>query len=350
MEICVKQGGKTLQEVLHHFTRFLNALFNDDGLSIAGPWRFAFAGSKGDLEWHWIAYNLPNYYRCNFLCSACLASQVDPVLLYTKHYEGAEWRETMVSNTNFLNNLTHGKRKRAIPPLCMIIGWNAMLLLWDIMHILYQGSGNDWISSSLHLLVRLNFYGGKDDDESLNKAHAACRQWCKSQGIKECIPPFTPSRCGVYALSNKSFGSMDGKAAHIKVLCMFVSHELTLATSVIEDEELKRAAVCGWGLDTFIRTCQESGMIMTPDQANRAYRSGMVFLQNYCELAYQAAHATPQIFRYKYRPKLHYLEHQLIELRRNRFNPNYCSNFMDEDYIGKIAKLAGADGYQKCSQ
>ena len=82
-------------------------------------------------------------------------------------------------------------------------------------------------------------------------------------------------------------------------------------------------------------------MIMTPEQAERAYQSGMVFLKMLCELAYAAAHATPQIFRYKYRPKLHYFEHQLIEIRRNRFNPNYTSNFMDEDYIGKIAKLAG---------
>jgi hypothetical protein len=75
MEICVKQGGKTLREVLTHFTSFLNDLFIENGLS------------------------------------ACLASQVDQVLLYSKHYEGAEWRATMLSNDNCLNNLFHEKKR-----------------------------------------------------------------------------------------------------------------------------------------------------------------------------------------------------------------------------------------------
>ena len=166
-ELFVKDhtGDKTLQQMLQHFTEALNKLFTDH--FVAGPYKFVFAGSKGDLEWHWKAYTLVKYYRCNEMCSSCLASQVKPEMIYSEHGENASWRSTTISSLDFFSNLCHGpaKRRRKVPALTRVLGWHTKLLLWDIMHNLYQGNGPDFIASALTLLLRMNFYGTEIDDD-----------------------------------------------------------------------------------------------------------------------------------------------------------------------------------------
>ena len=44
------------------------------------------------------------------------------------------------------------------------------------------------------------------------------------------------------------------------------------------------------------------------------------------------------IYRWKFRPKVHYLDHQISELVF-LWNPKFWMCFMDEDFIGKIANL-----------
>ena len=69
---CTQITQHHRKDVLKHYADAINSLqqnIRSSGEQIPGLYRYVFAGSKGDLEWHWQAYNLRRYYRCNFLCS-----------------------------------------------------------------------------------------------------------------------------------------------------------------------------------------------------------------------------------------------------------------------------------------
>lgn len=46
------------------------------------------------------------------------------------------------------------------------------------------------------------------------------------------------------------------------------------------------------------------------------------------------------VCRFKLRPKHHYLEETMLQMKRNRVNPRLLSCWMDESYLGHIKKLA----------
>ena len=146
---------------------------------------------------------------------------------------------------------------------------------------------------------------------------------------------FNKLRCD----TEKVYPKQAGKAAHIKILLIWMADELKLAALVIPTPEVKVAATAAWAIADFIFVCNDAGMIMTEEQASRGYNSGMTYLFAYRELA--CISKVEKSTRWKYRPKVHFLEHQFIEMLHTKFNPNYSSCFMDEDYIGKIARLAG---------
>jgi hypothetical protein len=60
--------------------------------SATSCWGLVFVNVQGDLEFQWQAYDLKNYYRCNWLCPNCSASKVDPDLLWTDFTPAAMWR------------------------------------------------------------------------------------------------------------------------------------------------------------------------------------------------------------------------------------------------------------------
>lgn len=69
----------------------------------------------------------------------------------------------------------------------------------------------------------------------------------------------------------------------------------------------------------------------------RAQESGRIFLLSFAAMARHYIDIGEA--RYKLRPKLHYIDH-ILENLTNRQNPRVLSNFLDEDFMGKIVKLA----------
>ncbi len=70
----------------------------------------------------------------------------------------------------------------------------------------------------------------------------------------------------------------------------------------------------------------------------RAPSSGRMFLLCYADMA-RYWNVDKGEARYKLRPKLHYIDHILEDLA-SRENPRLLSNFLDEDFMGKLVKLA----------
>ena len=162
-----------------------------DGNPISGPWQYVYAGCKGDLEWHQQAYDLAHYYRCNLLCHRCFASKVDADLNFLRLDDSAPWRSTTVQDAQFLANIR--TRGHPLPALCTIRGWSCETMLWDLMHTLFIGVGNDCCGSALKVLCEAPYFKDDSFDSQLRVAHAACERWYKNHtGAQMGLPPLDP--------------------------------------------------------------------------------------------------------------------------------------------------------------
>lgn len=83
---------------------------------------------------------------------------------------------------------------------------------------------------------------------------------------------------------------------------------------------------------------------LTREQAERSAECGRKHLRCYAKLAAEALDA--ERFLYKLRPKHHYMEHLLDEVKRLHRNPMSQSNFCDEDNM-KILKGVSAACHPK---
>jgi hypothetical protein len=216
----------TIRQLLSEFRNDINDLQRS---THCGPWRFAFFGSKGDLEWMQLAYDLRRYYRCNLLCSRCFASQSPkhPELLYTDLSDEAAWRHTFVQTCDFLRN---SAQTGPLPPLCQIAGWSAQSLLWDSMHNIYLGVAQDILGSGLQLLCDLKYFEEAPTERQLKVAHASVRAFCQQRGLQ----------CGIPLLDQHNTSHMTGnvwyptvelsKAAHAKLLLFWLADEFFCAS------------------------------------------------------------------------------------------------------------------------
>ena len=244
---------------------------------------------KGDLEWHWQAYNFKRYYRCNFLCSKCFASKTSEDLLFTNMLDDAMWRDTHIGNDDFKQNAL---RFGNLPALCLIEGWSSDTLLWDMMHNLFIGIGRDVCGAALARLCERKYYSKSDDvDVHLKVFVAECRKWCLGNRVGMQPPKIDHLAVGlsekVGGVPGCSYPELDVKAASVKLMTMFLASELYYA-SLTDDEELKTLGTCFYYLASFIWTLQNAGMWLTEPQADLAYNYGMRFLIVYRHLAAQA--------------------------------------------------------------
>ena len=74
------------------------------GRRIAGPWRFAWVGVKGDNEFIVDVTLAKRWYACNSICRNCLASKSISRLLYTNFSEHAPWVLTITRLEHYIRN------------------------------------------------------------------------------------------------------------------------------------------------------------------------------------------------------------------------------------------------------
>eukprot|EP00969_Alexandrium_andersonii_P175094 7743887-Alexandrium_andersonii.AAC.2 len=97
-------------------------------------------------------------------------------------------------------------------------------------------------------------------------------------------------------------------------------------------------ACCAWGLAALIDELDNSDFWLSEDAAERGYKAGRLFLSSYQWLAHEAVSEGKHLWRL--RPKFHIIDHMLERMRVDRQNVRLQACFMEEDYAGKIARLA----------
>jgi hypothetical protein len=78
-------------------------------------------------------------------------------------------------------------------------------------------------------------------------------------------------------------------------------------------------------------------MYLTQEQGDEAYKLGRTHLESYVKLTAlaMASHA----LRWKVRPKMHYLDHCMRDVRC-LLNPRFFQCFLEEDSMGRVARLS----------
>ena len=181
------------------------------GEPIAGPYSFAFCGSKGDLEFHQMSYPTLHSYltHMNFVCNKCWASAHIAGTYYTDISDNAGWKRTTMSTDEWLRNLSYRS------PLTTLTGWHLSLQLWDLLHNLHQGTGKDHVGAGVVLLCTMKWFKGHDMDERFATATECCSTFWKSRGVDLHIRAFTKGSLHYAPL--KEYPHYDGKAYMVKM-------------------------------------------------------------------------------------------------------------------------------------
>jgi len=194
---------------------FAKGSLNDKwrGQRVAGGYEFRFVGSKGDLEFHQMAYPSPHGYHthANYVCNKCWASAIVPGLEYTNTKPDALHKRTMMSTADYLSNLEYHS------PLTKLPGWGIVFLLWDLMHNLHCGAGKDQVASGVVLLCSVGWFGGTTIEEQLEDATDVCKRWWSAKGVHLQIKNFT--KTSVHYYPQTQYPIYESKAYCIK-LCL----------------------------------------------------------------------------------------------------------------------------------
>ena len=116
-----------------------------------------------------------------------------------------------------------------------------------------------------------------------------------------------------------------------------LAHEFAACNESDKRLEISLAAVLFWGIADFIWTLDHSPMFMTKPQQARAHRTGSLYVKTAFLLAELCVNQ--KILRWKFRPKVHYMQHTIDDVGRYTLNPRFFMCWLDEDFMGKIAAL-----------
>ena len=93
-----------------------------------------------------------------------------------------------------------------------------------------------------------------------------------------------------------------------------------------------------WSLQTALSTLDHSEIILTEDDAEHVCSHMKAFLLHWQGM--NQVYSEAGIARWKFRPKFHYFEEMMIQMRRTRVNPRHLACWVDEGYLGHIKKIA----------
>jgi hypothetical protein len=301
--------------------------------TVAGEMRAGLVGVKGDGKFFKEFFPSVRGYNSNRVCRLCEAHKVHRILLFTDP-DGA-WRDTV---------RTHEQYMREVARLGMwshfydCPGWHYLLLLEDMLHCMFLGNGQDAAGSAFDLLSEVGHWQGGSANARLHDAYLRLKEWCKAHGLR-CTASesdFTP-----IAMVKDMFPHLGGKGADVKVTLGFLAAQLHNAASAQPGHwELVRAATCFYYMVRWIAILDREPMFMSAEAAAEYRDAGFAYLRLYNSLAHSCVQAG--VRRWKVRPKCHVLAHIFLRTEFSRMNPRFWSCWSDEDYIGKVCKLARA--------
>ena len=281
------------------------------------------------------------HFQCGFVCESCLAVRPFPrfphLFTFTNFAYWAPWRYTSVSHPDYM--ITEGDSPwRAVP------GWHMLLNFEDLMHNSLLGHGSDLCASTVKDMLRTGVLPGNSEDERLELLSADFKVWCKAHKLQCPLGCFTASLFGL----GEGFPVLHSKikAAHVRILLSFLADKCTEVCTGDLHSRLRTA--CAFCLADFHYICDHNPRWFSHEIVAKVLTRGHMYLECYQRLSYNMERSG--IFNYHMCPKHHFFDCRILgAISASAINPRYTHCFLDEDFVGRVARIVRATCSKSCS-
>lgn len=307
------------------------------GTAIAAGLGGAFSAVTHDAKARFITHQFTNYYSCNNVCESCAASARIASLSFADSRSSAHWRRWQFTHAQYVEHAA------VLSPWLQMSGFELSRAIFDFMHCMHVGVARDFCAQTLYDMARLGYAGGGSLADQLLVLWADFCKFCRRIKMQFCKRRFAPKVLGLRKSGNDLvYPEMNSrtKAAHVVPIIHYLAwktRDVLSRRDPITDPLGEVRAWCAFGIADLLHVMSDSSVLLSDDSVVRAQTSGRLFLLSWQTMAADAI--SSGLCCYKIRPKHHYIAHILDRLV-SRENVRVLSNFLQEDFIGKIVKLA----------
>ncbi len=299
------------------------------GKTLAGGWRAAYAGWKGDAKARRLTHRFCSWYNCTDVCDGCFAKRDDGPLSYRNLTTRAPWRDTLVVHESYIATEPH------VSPWSVVRGWALENTYRDLTHNVYLGIARDVVATCMVEFLEEGLLGPGQANAVLARLMTDCRDWCGLARVPRVPGRFTLASLG--RTSKKEFPCMSQlfKASHMKTLLFYTARKAR-GLDTFTDRSRKRRC-CTWALVQALHVCDTAGLFLAPAQVAEVVSCGELFFGLYHALAAESAQNTT--YCWLVRPKMHYFQHMIIDVAKFPINFRYTQTLQDEDFLGKMKRV-----------
>ena len=273
--------------------------------------------------------------RCEGICHLCFAGQ--PLYPFEDTSSSAEWKTTMFDadhdafkDTPLLSSIPHGLPQTSF-------------YKFDLFHNIQKGIGQDASASIITHLIDTGFFGQTSFDERLSTAYSDLQAFAKTVGSSLHLTRFSRDNLGIKQHSYPAGNWFKG--SDTTVICKWLQH--ILAPRPFSSPLHTAMFQCISGLNKFVSCLYRAGLWIPLEDTLTVLEAGDLFLSAYTLCTKLAYTASPPLFLFCVKPKLHYVHHTVETLRwqvqhqfEHAYNPMSESCQMDEDLVGTTCRLA----------
>ena len=180
----------------------------------------------------------------------------------------------------------------------------------------------------------------------LATAYAEFRGWLKQHGVSCSQGRFSVNKLGMHALSDYPCLKAKGHNS------LMIMRWLATATQRLHAERQTwrshTLACMTWGFSNFINILQDNGQWVRDEDVPKLMQARAAALHNYNALSHAAASANPPQALWPMKPKIHLLDHVARDVANNKLNATWYWTFLDEDFVGRMTRLAAMTHRANC--
>ena len=239
-----------------------------------------------------------NYRHSPMFCHRCDASKVAERGWHFHNFDSPTW--TPVSNDSFKQG--PGRVRNPLTPLVHV----DMVRPW-YLHTFHLGWGRLINGATIYELALEQHFGAGSLSEQLAAASLRLKEWARANRVACNQPKFTAARINV--LKKKDAAELKGKGWNSRVVTAWLADELQTRVGPPSDHGDLRTAVV-WSLAQLYCQLERAPQLLTAQQADKAYESGVTAPKCYKLLSARAAGP-----HWPLRPKAHWVHHSLEDMR-----------------------------------
>ena len=218
----------------------------------------------------------------------------------------------------------------------------------DQMHIVYLGFARDLLASIIVDRMLEAGVAPQGRQKYLQQLTISMNKWLTLHHRGKAVRrTFTWANIGADGACYPELSGMF-KASAIKAMVFYFAY-------VCKDDCTERGklrATCMWALADYVYRCGRHGLFIAYHDRRVLMSRGRLHLVTYYMLAHHAADRSERL--YKIRPKHHAFDELLSSLLKSCLNPDRFSTWTDEDYLGKLKRIAcrchGSSVLSRCLQ